>query len=284
MISFNLQEIFSIQYYTDPNWIVKKDNKNYIEIIFVEQGNGIHTINGVKLPYTTKDVFLNVKDGEHSLHITKKSTFCVFQFTDDLFSSKVDVVDLAQWIRKIEFILRHPNLKPDYAVNSGKEQDLIWSMHSLIKTEYEKKREFYQGIIVNMVSIMLSIIARNINEDQATQEIKKPDNKAVIDIEDLLGYIHKHVYEPSKMKISFLASTFNMTSSALSAYFKKMTGKSIHHYILQYKLELVKYRLQNSEFTVSQIAHQLGFTDESHLTRIFKKYFNTTPKKYRQEL
>jgi AraC-like DNA-binding protein len=41
--------------------------------------------------------------------------------------------------------------------------------------------------------------------------------------------------------------------------------------------------LKNTEFTVSEIAYQLGFTDESHLTRIFKKYNNLTPKQYKHK-
>ena len=93
------------------------------------------------------------------------------------------------------------------------------------------------------------------------------------------------MYDTDLMKVQSIADKFNMTSSGLSAYFKRKSGESIHHYILMYKLHLTKYRLKNTDFTVSEIAFQLGFTDESHLTRIFKKYNNKTPKQFKvQEL
>ena len=84
------------------------------------------------------------------------------------------------------------------------------------------------------------------------------------------------------MKISAMAQKFNMTNNTFSNYFKKKTGESVHRYIILHKIQLIKHRLEYTDFTVSEIAFQLGFTDESHLTRIFKKYVEVTPKKYRQ--
>ena len=86
------------------------------------------------------------------------------------------------------------------------------------------------------------------------------------------------------MKIAALADRFNMTSSTMSNYFKRHTGKSLHHFILLYKLDIIKHRLRTTDFTVSQISAQLGFTDESHLTRIFKKYEEVTPRQYKEHL
>ena len=48
-----------------------------------------------------------------------------------------------------------------------------------------------------------------------------------------------------------------------------------------YKLNLVKTRLLHSDLTISQIANELGFSDESHLNRTFKKQMEMTAKQYR---
>ena len=100
-------------------------------------------------------------------------------------------------------------------------------------------------------------------------------------IDEIYAYIRYNIYDSKKLKIANIARHFHITSSTLSNYFKKETGNSLHNYIILYKLEIVKDRLLNSEFTVSQIAIQLGFTDESHLTRIFKKYCDSTPKQFK---
>ena len=48
---------------------------------------------------------------------------------------------------------------------------------------------------------------------------------------------------------------------------------SIRQYILEYRLNLVKIRLQYSDLTISEIAYELDFSDESHLNNLLKKYF-----------
>ena len=279
MVEFNLQEVFLIKQFSAEHWTPDQNERNYLEIIFIEKGNGMHHINNVNLPYKEKDIFLIAPKDEHAFNIQENTTFCIFQFTDLLFSSRVNLPDRSYWLRRIDFILQHPNLKPGDIIRNDNERKLIWDIHNLILTENDRQEEYYKHIISNMVSTTLSIIARNINEGYKQYDLPKKDKHELID--DIIGYIHKHVYEPQRMKISSLASTFNMTNSTLSNYFKKNTGKSLHHYILLYKLDLVKYRLKNTDFTVSQIAYQLGFTDESHLTRIFKKYFDSTPKGFK---
>lgn len=44
----------------------------------------------------------------------------------------------------------------------------------------------------------------------------------------------------------------------------------MQQYILNYKLKLVENRLLHSEMRISEIVAELGFTDESHLNKLFK--------------
>ncbi len=43
-------------------------------------------------------------------------------------------------------------------------------------------------------------------------------------------------------------------------------------YIIKAKLKLVEIRLLNSDYTLTEIANELNFTDVSHLSKTFKKY------------
>lgn len=103
-------------------------------------------------------------------------------------------------------------------------------------------------------------------------------------IDSILSHIRQHVYDNDLTKINFLANKFNMSQSSISTYFKRKTGESIHQYVTKYKMKLVEYRLQHTEFTIAEIAYQLGYTDESHLTKTFKKHFSMSPKQYRNEI
>ncbi|WP_299208969.1 AraC family transcriptional regulator [uncultured Dokdonia sp.] len=281
--SFSLHDTFLVKKFNKSGTYKDLEPRNYFEIIFIEEGVGKHYINEFIVSYEKCDIFLVAPEDKHHFEIEEETTFCYFQFTELLFSSKMNLPDRSYWLHRIERIIHHPNLLPGDIIKEENDRTLIWHIHDVIIQEYTSKKEFYKHNISNMVSTTLSIIARNITREfQPIKEASKEDTPTTID--QILSYIRQHVYENNLMKVSALASHFNMTNSAISLYFKKKTGESIHHYILMYKLHLIKYRLKNTDFTVSEIAYQLGFTDESHLTRIFKKYNNMTPKKYKSNV
>lgn len=84
------------------------------------------------------------------------------------------------------------------------------------------------------------------------------------------------------MKVEHLADTFHLAPSYVGEYFKRHTGETLQSYIVQYKLKLARTRLTYSDLTVSQIADELGFTDDSHLNRLFRKYVGSSPTAYRK--
>lgn len=283
MKSFSLQDIFLIKIIKKTGHHKDPEPRNYFDIIFIEEGTGKHFINEFIVTYEKGDIFLVAPEDKHHFEIEQETTFCYFQFTELLFSSKMNLPDRSHWLHRIERIIHHPNLLPGDIIKEKYDRKLIWYIHEVINQEYSSQREYYKHNISNMVSTTLSIIARNITREfQPETGISTKDVPTTID--QVLLYIREHVSETNLMRVSSLASHFNMTNSAISVYFKKKTGESIHHYILMYKLHLIKYRLKNTDLTVSEIAYQLGFTDESHLTRIFKKYNNLTPKQYKNKV
>lgn len=280
MQRFSLQDTFLIKKFQKLDRHQDEDKRTYFEIIFIEEGKGKHFINEFIISYNAGDIFLIAPDDTHWFEINEITTFCYFQFTESLFSSKMNLPDRSYWLHRIERIIQNPNLTPGDVITADSDKELIWQIHNAIVLEYEMAKEFYKHNISNMVSTTLSIIARNITRDLKPRSVSsRKDQHTTID--DILNYIRQHVYDRDKMKVAAIAERLSMTSSGLSAYFKKKTGDSLHHYIIMYKLHLVKYRLKNTDFTVSEIAYQLGFTDESHLTRIFKKYNEMTPKQYK---
>jgi hypothetical protein len=65
------------------------------------------------------------------------------------------------------------------------------------------------------------------------------------------------------------------------SFFKKQVKMSLREYIIKAKLKLVEIRLLNSDFTLTQIADELGFTDVSHLSKTFKRYAGTSIREFK---
>lgn len=71
--------------------------------------------------------------------------------------------------------------------------------------------------------------------------------------------------------------------SAFKKQFKELMGESFSQFSAQYRVKGVASQLTHSDDPLKKIVADWGFTDESHLHRIFVKSFQTTPGKYRQE-
>ncbi len=282
MNRYSLHETFVVDQCSYNEWEAEPHNHNYFEIIFVEKGNGYHTINGVRFPYKENNIFLLAPEDTHHFEIDMYSTFTYFKFTELLFSSKVNLPDRQYWLQRIEQLLHHPNIIPGDVICHEEDRGIIWDIHNVVLEEFKNEKIYYQEIISNAISTILSIIVRNISEKYNSNQREIPINHNKID--QILSHIRQNVYDNDLTKINFLADKFNMSQSSISTYFKRKTGESIHQYVTKYKMKLVEYRLEHTEFTIAEIAYQLGYTDESHLTKTFKKYFAMSPKQYRKEL
>lgn len=91
-------------------------------------------------------------------------------------------------------------------------------------------------------------------------------------------YIRDHLYD--KLSIKNIADQLHVSFSYLSSQFKKETGQTITHYIQEQRIEEAKQLILFSDYTLAKIYTLLNFTDQSHFTKVFKKYTGTTPKKF----
>jgi AraC family transcriptional regulator len=53
--------------------------------------------------------------------------------------------------------------------------------------------------------------------------------------------------------------------------FKESTGLSPYQYVIEARVRKAKELLTTGKFTISEAAYHVGFVDQSHLTRHFKK-------------
>lgn len=81
-----------------------------------------------------------------------------------------------------------------------------------------------------------------------------------------------------------IAEELDITPSYLSRLFKKEMGKNFQEYLLQMKMEMAGRMLSGKvEYKNKEIAQTLGYQDTQNFCRTFRRYFNTSPQKYRQE-
>lgn len=85
------------------------------------------------------------------------------------------------------------------------------------------------------------------------------------------------------IKIQEIADKLSLNRSYLYKIFKDYTGYSIKDYILHVKLEKSKELLQDSRLSISEVAISIGYSDPLQFSKIFKKFYNKSPRAYRKD-
>lgn len=80
-----------------------------------------------------------------------------------------------------------------------------------------------------------------------------------------------------------LAAEVNLSPFHFARVFRRTTGVTPHHWVMQRRLASALVQLRNGA-SVSLIAAELGFVDQSHLTRHFKRAYGVGPGAFRSGL
>lgn len=102
-----------------------------------------------------------------------------------------------------------------------------------------------------------------------------------IDLKDVVAFILENYR--SKLPIDELADLTLLSVSQFERRFKTAFHTTPQQFITNVRLRAAARLLISSDFGLAQIAHDTGFFDQSHLTRTFKKAYQTTPSDYRKE-
>ena len=102
--------------------------------------------------------------------------------------------------------------------------------------------------------------------------------------EGLMGVIEFiHVHFRRNLTISELAGLVHVHPNYFIRIFKQHFGTSPIQYINQKKIEEAKWLLISTDLSLSQICTQVGITDVSYLSRLFKALTGSSPTAYRMD-
>jgi AraC family transcriptional regulator len=75
-----------------------------------------------------------------------------------------------------------------------------------------------------------------------------------------------------------IAETINISPTYFASLFKQKTGISLHQYVIGQRVDRAIVLLQRTDLRITEIASQVGFASQSHLTHHIKRATGMTPK------
>jgi AraC family transcriptional regulator len=92
-------------------------------------------------------------------------------------------------------------------------------------------------------------------------------------------YVHEHRFD--RLTISDIAQVAGVHPAHLTRAFRQQLGSSVATYVRQLRLKWAADQLTAGSTPLCDVALQAGFADQSHFTRVFKRYSGMTPGQYR---
>ena len=270
---------FEIQEIELTDWKQRPVKNNFFELVLIKDGQGTQCINYNDYAYGKNSMFLLPPLKCHSFTIEKPTRFVFLKFTDSFFKNVNRMtIDRNEWFKEASYILSNYNQLPGDIIKNDLDRNHLESLVSMILQESRSYGAESISLITSLMTSILEILIRNIKKGTYFEVPKKNADDRIT---KMLTYINENIHKTELLKVENLAAVFMMSPTYVSEYFKKQVHMPLREYIIKAKLKLVEIRLLNSDFTLTQIADDLGFTDVSHLSKTFKRYSGVSIKEFK---
>ncbi|KIC90274.1 helix-turn-helix domain-containing protein, partial [Flavihumibacter solisilvae] len=223
----------------------------------------------------THDVFFICPGDHHYFDIMECTRFASIKFTDNYFHKHTAESII---LHSPQVVMQHKQLKETKPDFSPREKTILRNAVENIVSYYDDPLiatspfVFYQ--ILSILGLTREVVGKS--NETSSMQLNVPLD------EQIISYIHQHIYSPAMIAIKSISNHFNISSAYFSTFFKKNYGDSFRSYVNKYRVSLIQNRLRSNQVTLKQIADEFGFTDESHLSHFFKNQTNITPGMFRQ--
>jgi len=242
---------FSVTDYKRKNiseWVINNHFHNIYEIVLYIEIKGSASLNNDKIDIDSFKLLYIPPYTVHGFTLPKQDCEYIVLHTSHSF-----LLDLPQY--PVLWDLKDKNMEVI-------QQLLLWCDDSEYSEEFK----------MDSVKMILSWIS----EERGVST--KTFNKNSLYFTPLLKYINENkIYTLSTDQAS---SICNMSRSSFLSHFKRYFKISFHSFLLERRIDEAKYLLTNTTMNCVEIATQLGFSDASHFTKVFKKITNTLPKNF----
>ncbi len=245
-----------------------------IEIKFFTEGNSTLLIDTNAIQTQPGDVIIiNPFEFHSTLDIgSQTGKYHLFMIGMDFFSSK----NLDNFDMKSLFLggrVRFNNL----IRGDEKAKKILGELVSELQNQEKSFELAVRGLVLQLFAHLLrNEVNVVLNEDMSH------DNARIYKlIEPAVECIRNRYNED--ITVDELADLCRMSKYHFCRTFKRSMGMTAIQYLTEYKLSIADIFLENSENSISEIAHLSGFNDESYFSRCYKKSRGYSPKKIREK-
>lgn len=248
--------------------VINPDTHTYTEFCFCVHGNFVLHLGDKAVPMMQGDVAV-IEPGV--LHNELPVKNCEYQAIWVVMDLNRTVVHLSGKNKQdTYFTVDGHSLIPDY--------ECVRLLKS-ITGELKGKQVCLYELIKNDINRLSIVILRSILSEQKQKDASSQWKLEVV--KQVQNYIECNY--AMHLQLRDISQRVCISINYLNTMFKAVMGKTIMQYLEEYRLDRAKHLLQNTSESINQISIQLGYYDQYHFSKIFKKSIGCSPSQFRHK-
>jgi AraC-like DNA-binding protein len=139
----------------------------------------------------------------------------------------------------------------------------------------EDKVHYSTALAAELIRALVNAVAARHGHPAA--ELKIKGGIAPNQMKSLLVWLQDHIHDP--LTVGLMANQVGLSAAHFAREFKCSTGLTPWDYVVRVRLDAAREALMNGVCSAT-VASQFGFADQSHLARLFKIRFGSSPSAY----
>ncbi len=158
----------------------------------------------------------------------------------------------------------------------GLGEDMLYCLHGMLR-EMESKPPGYETLCQDLLEILLIRLMRRTG---FAMTLATPSPRANKECAAVRRYIGAHFKE--NITLDMLAELTHMNKYYMVHLFSREYGISPINYLISRRIQESRHLLDNTDHSLSQISHMLGFSSPSYFSQSFRKLEGISPMEYRK--
>jgi AraC family transcriptional regulator len=255
---------FSLEHHLQPALEVSEHyhDQHMISIHLARQPNYLQIgmdENSQQVEWRHGDIFIVPAYINHSLAWGHNSEFMMLCIEPELFTQSLNELVDSQPV----------DLMPHFTQSDPLICQLGLALKSDLETGLSASRLYTDAISTALLMHLFQYYSLSKNISDYTGNLSK------IQLEQVVNYIHE--YLDRDLSLAELAAVIQMGSRHFSRCFKRSTNFSPYQYLIKCRVERAKELLQRKDSSIAATAQSVGFANQSHLCRHFKRWLGVSP-------
>lgn len=236
-----------------------KGRKDY-QLLYIASGKGHFFIHGEEKTVSAGNIIIYLPDQpqEYVYYRADQTDVYWVHFTGN----------------EVEEILKYYNINlQNNILYIGTSPDYQWLFSQMIQ-ELQLCRPRYDELISLQLRNIFVLISR------AIMSAKKFSSTSEKEVAFAIYYFRKNYN--TEISIEEYSKSRGLSNCWFIQCFKEITGSSPLQYILKLRISNAQSLLENTDYTITEIANMVGYTNSLYFSRLFHKYIGMSPKEYRK--